>query len=170
MSDEEIIEKFEKIFDEADVNHSERINSQQFYPLYKQLMDDNSINQKKSDIIFRGIDIGETGTISKTEFMQLVKAEVYNDELSQYKLIFRAFDKERLGSLTTDSIVLIGDFTGKKMTKGEAEAVLYNETGSKEGKMTFPVFYKMMTGNDIDPKVDPYDGKLKPNSSCCLII
>ena len=170
MNNEEIIEGFSKAFDEIDTKGDELINSTQFFQLYKQLMDDENLTKKKSDVIFSGIDISNSGTISKIEFMKVVKMEVYGDELAQYKLIFRAFDTKRIGALTTESVVSIGKFVGKHISKSEAETVLFNETGTKEGKMTFPVFFKMMTGRDIDPKADPYEGRLKSNSSCCLLI
>lgn len=170
MSNEEIVAEFEKKYDELDVNKKDKIGRDEFYKLYKQLQKKDDIPKSNSDIIFSGIDFNNEGTISKFDFINFVKSEIYCDELNQYKIIFRSFDKDRNGALTTDSVIEIGKFVNKKITKKEAETILENETGSKNGKMTFPVFYKMMTGRDTDPKTDPYDGRLKSSSLCCLLL
>lgn len=170
MSDDYIVEKYEKRFDDYDTEKHDKIDKDAFNILYNEIQNKTTIHRDFTDIIFNGIDFNGTGYINKQDFISFVKSELYGDELQQYKIIFRAFDKSRTGALTTDDVIDIGRFVNKKITKREAELTLLSETGMKNGSMTFPVFYKMMTGRDTDPKTDPYDGRLKNHSLCCLLL
>lgn len=170
LEKEEIVLDLEKKYEELDPGKKDKLPKDKFYEIIKLIPKNENISRENSDVIFRGIDFNNQGYISKFDFLSYVKAELYNDELNQYKIIFRAFDKNKDGALTMDSIVEIGKFANKRLSKKEVELTLENETGSKNGKITFPVFYKMMTNYDIDPKSDPYDGRLKSSSLCCLLI
>ena len=167
MADERIA-AFEKKFDELDKKKDGRMNDVEFNGLYNEL-EGKECSKEESDVMFRGIDIDGSGEVSKEEFMDLVKAIVNGDEMYTYKLIFRAFDKDRSTKLDTEEIMDIIKYCGKEITKEEAEALMEKTTGKKKGQWSFAMLYNLLTGNTIDEKTDPYDGKLK-KSGCCLLI
>ncbi|EAY10226.1 EF hand family protein [Trichomonas vaginalis G3] len=166
MSDERIAQ-FEKKFDEMDTGKDGKMKAKEFNALYAEL-EGKECTQEESDVMFRGIDIDNSGTVTKEEFMDMVKAVVNNDDLYTYKLIFRAFDKDRSKALECKEVIAIHKYCGKEVTQEQVEKFMVEETGKKNGKITFAMLYKLLTGKKIAAETDPYDGKLK--SKCCLLL
>ncbi|EAY04630.1 EF hand family protein [Trichomonas vaginalis G3] len=167
MSDEERIKAIEARFDALDEGRDGKMKPAEFKVLYDDL-EGRETTREESDIMFRGIDIDGSGEITKKEFMDMVNAIVKKDEKYQYKMIFRAFDKDRSRSIDVNEIIAIQKFRGKEVTKEEVQKFLLEETGKSTGKLNFALFYKCLTGKFTPKETDPYDGMLK--SKCCLLI
>jgi len=164
---EELIATFEKKFDELDDGRDGTMKADEFFRLYKEL-EGKECPREESDVMFRGIDIDGSGEVSKAEFMDLVKAVVNKDQMYTYKLVFRAFDKDRSRALDANEVIDAAKYMGKDITKDDAETFLIKKTGKKDGKITFAMLYNLITEKTIADDFDPYDGKLK--SGCCLLI
>ena len=167
MSADERIAAFEKKFDDIDTKKTGKMDKATFNTLYNEL-EGKEMPREESDVMFDGIDIDNSGKVTKQEFMDLVRAIVNNNELYKIKLVFRAFDKDRSSLLDLKEVISIVKYTGKEITDEQAQTFVENQTGKKNGKISFANLYKLLTDKDIDPKTDPYDGKLK--SGCCLLI
>lgn len=162
------IEAFARKFDEMDQDKDGKMKPREFHNLYCEL-EGRECHMSESEVMFRGIDINGSGTVTKDEFLDLVRAIINDDRLYTYKLIFRAFDKNRSGALEVHEVVDIFKYCGKtEATIADGEAAMERATGKKKGKMTFAMLYRELSGRDIDKDTDPYDGKL--GSQCCLII
>jgi len=138
-----------------------------FHDLNCQL-EQKPIQESESRMVFNGIDIDNSKLISKQEFVEYIRAVLDNNQVQIFKIVFRAFDKNRNRVLEPSEVAEICRFANKELTPAELDVAIETLTGSKQGKITFPQLLKFITGMEIDPKTDPYDGKLK--SGCCLIL
>lgn len=143
------------------------IDKRSFFKLYKKI--NPRIDEKRSNFVYRGIDFVNHGKISKTDFINFTKIFVYGDEVAYYKILFRALDNKRKASLGHSKVVLVGNIINRRITRAELRRILKQETGKDTGSITFPVFYKIFTGRDVNVKTDPYDGKIAKKSLCCTI-
>ena len=165
---EERIKAFEAKFDEMDTGKDGKMKKAEFHKLYWEI-EDRECTEEESDVMFRGIDIDGNECVTKEEFMAMVKAIVNKDEVYTYKLIFRAFDKDRSNALDVKEVMAIVKYCGKECTEEQAQEAMKKATGKAKGKMDFATLYKLLTDKTIDEKnADPYDGKNK--SGCCLLI
>nr|AGM32359.1 EF-hand family protein [Coptotermes formosanus] len=168
IMDEDYVVVYSRKFDEKDKDNSKTIDRDEFLFLYRDIEGDDTKTQTEADIIFNGIDIDNSNTLSKDEFLDLVKSIKGGDKQYLHKMVFRSFDKDRSKTLEAEEIVAYSEFCKKAKTKEEAEELVkkYNPDGKGKG-LTFPQLYEELTGVKIDPKTDPYDGKL---GKCCLIL
>lgn len=167
MSAEERIKAIEKRFDALDEGRDGKMKIKEFKVLYDDL-EGRTTSDEECNIMFRGIDIDGSGEITKQEFMDMVKGVINKDDVYIYKMIFRAFDKDRSRELDVDEIWSIHKFQGKNTPREDVAKFVLETTGSSKGKLNFSQFYKHFTGKFIPNGTDPYDGMLK--SKCCLLI
>ena len=172
-SDPEFRQNFDAKFAEHDKNKKGSLNKEQFVAFYLDLGGPFG-EASKLDVLFDGIDIDNSKLVTKQELLDFIDAALNNDMLTIFKIVFRAFDKDRSSILDVNEIVELVKFSDMQMTIEEAKQAVEEITGQKDGQVTFAVLYKLMTSTEIDPKTDPYDGKLKKpaekKSGCCHLI
>jgi Ca2+-binding EF-hand superfamily protein len=156
---EEILEECAQKFDEHDKDGSGEISFDEFVYLYRDIEDDQSRTEEEARVVFDGIDINNDKSLSKKEFLDLVKAMKTNDTLFLYKMSFRSFDPDRSRSLEADEIVTYFNFCGRKTNKKQAERLIAKENPGGDS-LTFAQLYSKLTGEEIDPDTDPYDGQI----------
>jgi Ca2+-binding EF-hand superfamily protein len=122
-----------------------------------------------AELYFRGIDIDNSKSIDREEFKDFVAASLNRDSVYALKMVFRAFDTDRSRSLDASEIKSIARQTHSGATDADIDVGLLKMTGKRNGTLKFSQVVKLLTGQEVDPDTDPYDGKLK-NSGCCLIL
>nr|AGM32358.1 EF-hand family protein [Coptotermes formosanus] len=168
MSDNEI-EHFSKKFDENCKSGHTTIGPNEFVNLYKEIEGDQA-TAESAKIFFRGIDINNSGDITKSEFLDCVKETRDGLKINKYKMIFRSFDVDRSRTLTCEEIVEYTKFCNKPKTIEELKP-LVKQYGKGKDFLTFAQLYKLMTGEDIPEDTDPYNGKIPlGKSGCCLLL
>lgn len=151
-------------FDQYDKKKKGKIDYSAFKALFTEVA--GSDDEKTCKLYFNGIDVNRNGDVSKEEFTEFVNN--VKDPSYTIKMAFRAFDEDKSGNLNSKEVLEIAKYAGADLTEEQVQEKIQSITGDKKGKLTYAQVVKMITGKDIDPKTDPYDGKLK--SSCCNLI
>lgn len=163
----EQLEPFLAKFDEKDSKKKGAIKIAEFKSLFPEIMGGDT-SAETAEMYFKGIDIDNSGTVSRQEFSDFVTAALNKDQNYIIKMAFRSFDTDRSKNLDSKEVKAIAKYVGRDMTDDEVSKAMESITGKKKGKLTYAQVVKMITGKEIDAKTDPYDGKLK--SKCCLLI
>jgi Ca2+-binding EF-hand superfamily protein len=157
MTDEQI-ESFLEKFDEADVDKSGTLGLTEFKVLFADILPGQ--DDEAAELYFNGIDVDGNKVVSKGEFQAFAKAALTKDTTYTLKLVFRAFDKNRNGSLEAAEIKQIGRYVGKELEDQEVQDGIAKLAPGKTG-LNFAQVVKLLTDADIAGDTDPYDGKLK---------
>jgi Ca2+-binding EF-hand superfamily protein len=166
MTDEQV-NAFLTKFDEADTRKTGNLEFPAFKVLFSEVL--GNPDESTAHLYFDGIDIDNSKSVSRDEFKDFVVAALKGDKVYTLKLVFRAFDKDRSQALDVAEVKAIGKYVGSQLTDQEVEAGMVRLTGKKNGVLSYAQVVKLLTGQDIEPTTDPYDGKLK-KSGCCLIL
>lgn len=130
----------------------------------------NSFNQKMR-FIFDGIDLDGTSYISSRDADYLLLCYYKNDSFSIAKMFFCGADKNRDRKISISEISnAISNLCGSKLAKEQFESKCQSEFGQKVKELKFSEFYKVLTDQVIDENYDPYEGRIREKSSCCLLI
>lgn len=164
----EPIQPFLDKFDEIDKKKKGALDLASFKQLFPQIMGGNPTDEM-AEMYFTGIDIDNSGQVSRDEYEEFVQANLDQDETYLIKMAFRSFDKDRSNSLDSSEIKAISRYIGREMTDDQISAAMQSYTGKKSGTLSFAQIVKMITGKDIPEDTDPYDGKLG-KSKCCLLL
>lgn len=174
---EQEIEFFSQKYDEyAKRANGSGLDFRNFLELYKEIEGNESLTDEDGKVIFQGIDINDSQAITKAEFMELIRAVKESDNDYLYKLIFRAFDRDRDKLLGAHEFVEFSRYCKKELSIENVNHLL-DEKHSKG--YTYPEIYHFLTEKDTDPNADPYDGKLiekfrqtnsAKSSTCCILI
>ena len=164
---DELLQHFLDKFDENDTDKKGSIQINQFKALFSDIMSGNA-SDESAEMYFRGIDANNKGKITRQEFSNFVSAALNKDQDYMIKLAFRSFDKDQSQNLNCAEVKAIAKYVSRDMTDDEVEAAMQSFTGSKNGSLTYPQVYKMITGKDLDgstTNVKPSSSASKPTSS-----
>jgi Ca2+-binding EF-hand superfamily protein len=126
----EAIAIFSKKYDKYDKNHSNANDFNSFKQLYQEIETnmDKTKGEEDAQVIFDGIDVNDDKSISKEEFLDLVKTIKENDKLALYKIFFSGFDKNRsrlLKIADSNKIKRYNSFCNKtSIKKAQAEQII----------------------------------------------
>jgi Ca2+-binding EF-hand superfamily protein len=166
---EDEIKYFREKFDEYDHQKSGHIGIDEFLLLYRDCECDQNKTKEEAQITFNALDISNQNCISKEEFVYLAKSIKSEDKNYLYKMLFKAFDKNRSKFLEADELIDYMKFCKKHITKAQAEVIIKNKNHGNGKGISFAQLYKFLTHQEIDPNTDPYDGKLLKRG-CCLLL
>lgn len=159
------IAEFAKLFDEADKGKDGLLKFEEFNNLIKKVNGEES-TIKDTEALFRGADVDGSKGVNKTEFVGLVKSLLGNDKVELTKVLFRAHDKDRSGTLETAEIKSMFEQFGKQITDDEAKKVI--EDHGVNGKLDFPSLCKALFNVEVPKGTSAYPDK--KSSKCCLLI
>lgn len=145
---EEQLKIFLDKFDENDTEKKGSINFDQFKAFFPDVMGGNT-SDESAEMYFRGINVNNTGKISRQEFSNFVTAVLKNDQDFLIKSAFRSFDKDQSQNLNCEEVKAITKYVGRDMSDDEIAAAMEKITGSKKGCLTYEQVYKMITGIDL---------------------
>jgi Ca2+-binding EF-hand superfamily protein len=165
MTEEEVAAILTK-FDQADTRKTGQLDFYAFKVLAGEVL--QTEDEPTIQHYFDGIDIDNSKAVGGDEFTAFVVAALSGDKNYTLKLIFRAFDKDRSRALDAAEVKAVGKYAGTELSDEEIQAGIEKITGKKDGTLSYAQVVKLLTGTEIDPTTDPYDGKLK-KSGCCLI-
>lgn len=146
----------------------ERLTKPVFVELALEIFDD--LDDLTAEVYFRGIAFERDGTMSHESFKEFVKASYANDNNYYLKVVFRSFDRDRDRKIDSSELKELVRYSNKKMEDDEVDAEVEKVLGKKQGELTYAHIVKIVRGMDIAANADPYEGKLKGSSSCCLLV
>jgi large subunit ribosomal protein LP2 len=173
----------EKLFKKHDADNSGQLNFDEFNIFMRacfnsdldqdpegdvQEGEEYDANKRQMEFLYKGMDIDGSNTLAQEEICQCFAALKENNFKWLMKILFRGADKDRSRKVSIAELKDVISMCGSSMNEEEFQNRCQVELGKEVKELTFAQFYKVITGDDIDPKTDPYDGKLK--SKCCLLL
>jgi Ca2+-binding EF-hand superfamily protein len=154
---EEQLQRFMARFDDVDSEKFGELNLTKFKKLFAEVM--TISNDDAAEMYFKGMDVENNKTVKREEFEVFVKAVLERNHNYAIKMMFRAFDNNSCGFLGREEIKQMAKYAGRELSNEEVSSALKKTTGDENGSLTYAQVVKLMTGEDIDPKSDPYDGR-----------
>ncbi|OHT01049.1 hypothetical protein TRFO_07725 [Tritrichomonas foetus] len=169
ISKQQISELFKRFDTHGD---GSRLYFHDFYELLK--YKSRQENQKVIDIsaarfFFSGAAISDPSQISQNEMEYLFSAFNSTDPVEFAKLVFRAIDKDRKGTIGADELQDSTVIFAENSPISTLLAKAVHEIEGTDQRLNYARFIELTTGEVIEAGFDPYDGKL-PKSQCCLLI
>ena len=172
-----------KLFKKHDADSSGELNMDEFYTFMKacfltdldqdpdgdvQEGDEYDADRKQMEFLYKGMDIDGSNSLSEDEICECFAALKENNFKWLMKILFRGADKDRSRKVSIAELKDVVSMCGSNLSEEDFKNRCVVELGKETKELTFAQFYKVITGDEIDPKTDPYDGKLK--SKCCLLL
>ena len=174
-----------KLFKKHDADKSAELNMDEFYNFMKacfltdldqdpdgdvQEGEEYNADRRQMEFLYKGMDIDGSNSLSEDEICECFAALKENNFDWLMKILFRGADKDRSNKVSIAELKDVISMCGSSMNEEDFKNRCEVELGKEVKELTFAQFYKVITGKDIDPKTDPYDGKLKKKSGCCLLL
>jgi len=163
-----------KLFEETDVNHNGKLDIEEFHSLMCKLENNPETKREKTDFYFRGLDQANQGFVSQNDFFVMISIMKNEGKIGRSKLHFRCADLDRDSQLSIEEAYNLLQFQHfDNITREDIETILFEKTGKKESMVNFAVYYKLVSGDDIDLNTNPYEGNsenVAKKSGCCLIL
>ena len=129
-----------------------------------------SPNEAQMQFLFKGMDIDGSNNVNQDEICQCFAALKENNTKWLAKIIFRGADKDRSKKISITELQDVASMCGTQITKEQFQEKCKSEFGEDVKELNFAQFYQILTGEKIADDTDPYDGKLKKTSKCCLLL
>jgi Ca2+-binding EF-hand superfamily protein len=162
------VEVYMMEFEQIDTEKTGRLTIERFSKLFDSVMGGDTPDGSAA-MYFKGIDIDNNRYVERDEFREFVVASLKKDLDYVIKMAFRAFDRDANGLLDADEIRSIARYIGMNLTDEQLAESMKKVTKKEGASLTFANVVKLITGRDIDPNTDPYDGKKATKSGCCLL-
>ena len=175
-----------KLFKKHDADNSSQLNFEEFLIFMKSCFNSDldqdpegdvheaeeeyQANVKQMRFLFCGMDIDGSNSVSEEEICQCFAALKENSFQWIMKIIFRGADKDRSKKVSIEEIKDVISICGTSMNEEEFKKRCATELGEDVKELNFAQFYKVITGETIPDNTDPYDGKLRKKSGCCLLL
>lgn len=126
---------------------------------------------KQMRYLFDGIDIEGLSYVNSRDADYLLLCFIQNDWVNITKLFFCGADQNRDRKINISSIGdAVNNLCSQKMNKEQFELKCRSKYGENKKELKFFEFYKILTDKDIDKNYDPYEGRVREKSACCLLI
>ena len=134
--------------------------------------DSDKLDMKQLKYIFAGMDIDRSGNVNSEEIIKCLEAWKSNDFKEITKMIFRGADVDKSRKVSLDELKCCTNVCGKEFNPDDFDAQCKAALGKTKKEIEYWEFYKIITGEEIDHKTDPYDEPVeeKKKSSCCLLL
>ncbi|KAK8880488.1 hypothetical protein M9Y10_003164 [Tritrichomonas musculus] len=128
---------------------------------------------KQMRFIFDGMDTDASHNLDQNEILTCLEKLKSKDFKYITRMIFRGADVDKSRKVTIAELSQACETLGNDFSEENFKQKCEVEFGKKKKELEYWEFYKLISGETLSkdsPDYDPYEGKYKQESKCCLLL
>ena len=149
--------RFDKLWREFDKDESHGLSFDEFKGFILALSQ-KPMTEEQARLFYNGIDVEDVGFATKAQCRLLERAICQENELELNKIMFRGADTDRSNKIELNEFINLARINGQPLSEEQAQEIIRTLSNGKTS-ITFPQFYRYITGASIPDDTEAYTPK-----------